>query len=168
MTPRPRMALLAGTACLTAAAGAYAAGAAQNEPAQATRTVLAQAVDPTGARGRTLGVSRVRIPARTRLALHRHPGTQVAYIQKGTLTYSVRSGVANVYRGAADQSPRLVRRIAAGQTGRVRTGEWLIERPRMVHSGANAGDRPLVILLATLFRTGSPASIPVPEGTRAP
>jgi quercetin dioxygenase-like cupin family protein len=80
----------------------------------------------------------------------------------------VRSGVANVYRGAADQSPRLVRRIAAGETRRVRTGEWLIERPRMVHSGANGADRPLVILLATLFKTGSPASIPVPEGTRAP
>jgi quercetin dioxygenase-like cupin family protein len=168
MPSRPRLALLAGAAILTTAAGAYAAGAAQHEPAQATRTVLAQAVDPTGARGRTLALSRVRIPAHTRLALHRHPGTQVAYIQKGTLTYSVRSGVANVYRGAADQSPRLVRRIAAGETRRVRTGEWLIERPRMVHSGANGADRPLVILLATLFKTGSPASIPVPEGTRAP
>jgi len=33
--------------------------------------------------------------------------------------------------------------------------------------GANASDRPLVILLATLFRTGSPASIPVPEEARA-
>ena len=168
MTPRPRMALLAGTAFVTAAAGAYAAGAAQHDAAQATRTVLAQAVDPTGAAGRTLAVSRVRIPAHTRLALHRHPGTQVAYIQKGTLTYTVRRGAVNVYRGAADQSPRLVRRIAAGETGRVRAGEWLIERPRMVHSGANESDRPLVILLATLFRTGSPASIPVPEGTRAP
>ena len=168
MTPSPRMALLAGTAFLTAAAGAYAAGAAQNEPPQATRTVLAQAAHPTGARGRTLGLSRVRIPTHTRLALHRHPGTQIAYIQRGTLTYTVKSGVASVYRGPADRSPRLVRRIAAGETGRVRTGEWLIERPRMVHSGANARDRPLVILLATLFRTGSPASIPVPEGSRAP
>jgi quercetin dioxygenase-like cupin family protein len=168
MTPRPHIALLAGAAILTTAAGAYAAGAAQDEPAQATRTVLAQAVDPTGARGRTLALSRVRIPAHTRLALHRHPGTQIAYIQKGTLTYTVRSGVVNVYRGPADQSPRLVRRVAPGETGRVRAGEWVIERPRAVHFGANEGDRPLVILLATLFRTGSPASIPVPEGTRAP
>ena len=168
MTSRPRLALLAGAAILTTAAGAYAAGAAQDQPAQATRTVLAQAADPTGARGRTLALSRVRIPAHTRLALHRHPGTQIAYIQRGTLTYTVRSGVANVYRGPADQSPHLVRRIAEGETARVLAGEWLIERPRMVHSGANAGDRPLVILLATLFRNGSPASIPVPEGTRAP
>lgn len=167
MMSRPRLALLAGAALLTTTA-AYAAGAAQQAPPQATRTVLAQAVDPVGAHGRTLGLSRVRIPAHTRLALHRHPGTQIAYIQRGTLTYTVKSGVVNVYRGPADQSPRLVRRIAAGETRQVGTGEWLIERPRMVHSGANQGDRPLVILLATLFRTGSPASIPVPEGTRAP
>lgn len=163
--PRALLALLAGAAL---PAAAYAAGAAQQAPPQATRAALAQAVNPTGAPGRTLGLSRVRIPAHTSLALHRHPGTQIAYIQKGTLTYSVRSGVANVYRGAADQSPRLVRRIAAGETRRVRAGEWLIERPRMVHSGANEGDRPLVILLATLFRNGSPASIPVPEGAGRP
>ena len=73
----------------------------------------------------------------------------------------------NVYSGAADQSPRLVRRVEAGQTGRVRTGEWVIERPYSVHFGANASDQPLVILLATLFRTGGPASIPVPEEARA-
>jgi quercetin dioxygenase-like cupin family protein len=45
--------------------------------------------------------------------------------------------------------------------GAVRAGEWVIERPRVVHFGANEGDRPVVILLATLFRNGSPASIPV-------
>jgi quercetin dioxygenase-like cupin family protein len=167
MTSRQRLALLAGIALLAAAAGAYAAGAAQQAPAQATRTVLAQAVDPAGAPGRTLALSRVRIPAHTRLPLHHHPGTQVAYVHRGTLTYTVRTGVVNVYRGAADQSPRPVRRVAAGETGPVRAGEWVIERPRVVHFGANEGDRPVVILLATLFRNGAPASIPVPEETRA-
>ena len=163
--PRALLALLAGAAL---PAAAYAAGAAQQAPPQPTRTTLAQAVDPTGAPGRALGLSRVRIPPHTRLALHRHPGTQVAYIQRGTLTYTVRSGVVDVYSGAADQSPRLVRRVRAGQTGRVRAGEWVVERPHSVHFGANAGDRPLVILLATLFRDGAPASIPVPEAARAP
>jgi hypothetical protein len=31
-----------------------------------------------------------------------------------------------------------------------------------VHFGANRGDRPVEILLATLFTNGSPPSIPVP------
>ena len=64
-------------------------------------------------------------------------------------------------RGAADQDPRVVRRVAGGKTGSVHPGEWVIERPRVVHFGANKGDRPVVILLATPFEDGSPASIPV-------
>jgi hypothetical protein len=75
----------------------------------------------------------------------------------------VRTGVVNVYRGAADESPRVVRRVAAGEKGGVRPGEWVIERPHTVHFGANEGDRPLVLLLATLFKNGSPASITVPD-----
>ena len=122
--------------------------------------MLAQVEDPRGAPGRTLALSRVRIPARTALALHRHPGHQIAYIERGTLTYTVRSGVVRVFRGAADADPELVRTVGPGQTGRVRTGEWVVERPGDVHFGANRGDRPVVILLATLFRTGLPASIP--------
>jgi quercetin dioxygenase-like cupin family protein len=163
MLSRARLALLAGGVLLPAtAAVAYTAGAAQQPPAEATRTVLAQAVDPAGSRGRTLALSRVTIPAHTRLELHRHPGTQVAYIQDGTLTYTVRSGVVKVYRGGGAQNPTVVRRVAAGQTGTVRAGEWVIERPRVVHFGTNEGDRPVLILLATLFRNGSPASIRVP------
>jgi quercetin dioxygenase-like cupin family protein len=163
MLSRARLALLAGAVLLPAtAAVAYAAAVAHQPPAAATRTVLAQAVDPAGSRGRTLALSRVTIPAHTRLGLHRHPGTQIAYVQTGTLTYTVRKGVVNVYRGAGDQEPTVVRRVAAGRTGTVRAGEWVIERPRVVPFGANEGDRPVLILLATLFRNGAPASIPVP------
>jgi AraC-like protein len=103
----------------------------------------------------------VTIPARTALAPHRHPGYQIAYIERGTLTYTVRTGVVRIYRGAADASPRLVDTIRAGETGRVRAREWVVERQGDVHFGANRGRRPVVILLATLFTTGSPASIPV-------
>jgi quercetin dioxygenase-like cupin family protein len=162
MRSRARPALLAGAVLLPATAAAYAAGVAHQPPAEATRTVLAQAVDPAGSRGRTLALSRVTIPAHTRLGLHRHPGTQLAYVQTGTLTYTVRKGVVNVYRGAGDQELTVVRRVAAGRTGTVRAGEWVIERPRVVHFGANEGDQPVLILLATLFRNGAPASIPVP------
>jgi quercetin dioxygenase-like cupin family protein len=158
-----RLAILAGAALLPAtAAGAYATGAAHHAAAQATRAVLAQAVNPTGAHGRTLALSRVEIPPHTRLALHRHPGTQIAYIQKGRLTYTVKTGSVTVYRGAGDQNPTVVRRVTAGHTGTVSTGEWVIERPQTVHFGANQGDRTVEILLATLFTNGSPPSISVP------
>jgi quercetin dioxygenase-like cupin family protein len=159
-----RPAMLAGASLLPiVAVGAYAAAGAREVPTQATRTVLAQAVDPVGGRGQTLALSRVTIPAHTRLGLHRHPGTQIAYVQKGTLTYTVKAGVVKVYRGAADRNPQVVRRVAAGQTGTVHAGEWVIERPRAVHFGANEGERPVLILLATLFKNGSPPSIPVTD-----
>src|SRR4051812_29762121 len=104
------------------AAQSLGAGA---RPAQApVREALAQVVNPRGAPGRTLGLSRVTIPARTALAPHRHPGYQIGYIERGTLTYTVKTGVVRIYRGAADASPRLVRAIRAGSTGRVRAGEW--------------------------------------------
>ena len=123
------------------------------------RTVVVHG--PAGAPGRTLGLSRVTIPGRTTLAPHRHPGYQIAYIERGTLTYTVRTGVVRIYRGAADASPRLTGTVRAGETGRVRAGEWVVERQGDVHFGANRGRRPLVILLATLFITGRPPSIPV-------
>lgn len=164
MLTRSRLALVACTVLLPAtAAGAYAAGAARDagSPPAATRDVLAQVVDPQGAKGRTLALSRVVIPAHTALALHRHPGNQIAYVERGTLTYHVRSGVVRVYRGPADQHPRVVRSVGPGQTGKVHRGEWVIERPGDVHFGANRGSGKVVILLATLFRDGAPASIPV-------
>jgi quercetin dioxygenase-like cupin family protein len=149
-------------ALLPAAGAAGHSLGAEAQPDQApTREALAQVVKPSGAPGRTLALSRVTIPARTALAAHRHPGYQIAYIERGTLTYTVRTGLVRIYRGAADASPRLVDTIRAGETGRVRTGESVVERQGDVHFGANRGRRPVVILLATLFTTGSPASIPV-------
>jgi quercetin dioxygenase-like cupin family protein len=163
--PLPPRTLLIGAVLLLTAACGYAAGAMRQTPPQPTRTVLAQKVAPAGAPGRTLALSRVTIPAHTRLGLHRHPGTQIAYVQKGTLSYTVRTGVVTVYRGAADQDPQVVRRIGPGETGPVDTGEWVVEQPSDVHFGANDGDGTVRILLATLFKTGRPPSIPVTEHT---
>ena len=166
MNARTRITAAAVAVVLPATAvGAYAAGSArQADPAPtASRFQLAQVVDPVGAKGRTLGLSKVEIPARTALALHRHPGHQIAYIEQGTLTYTVRSGVVSVFSGPADADPTLVRRIRAGQTGKVRAGQWVVERPGDVHYGENRGNRVIEITLATLFRNGEPASIPVKD-----
>ncbi len=148
-------------------AGALAAGvpialgAGTVAPA-ANREPLALRKDPVGAKGYTLGLSRVAVPPGVALAQHRHPGTQVAYIDAGTLTYTVRRGpTVRVWRGDAEKSPQVVRTIAAGQTKPIRTGEWIVETPAMVHFGANRGTKPVVILLSTLFQDGQPSAIPV-------
>ena len=127
----------------------------------AVRSALAQTDRVQGAADRTLVLSRVVVEPGAELALHHHLGTQVARIVSGTLTYTVRRGAATIRSGEADQHPRLVRKLSAGQTARIRSGQWIVEQPSDVHEAANRGTTPVVIYLATLLRTGAPPSTPV-------
>jgi quercetin dioxygenase-like cupin family protein len=148
-----------------AAIGLLAAGVlvghviAQSGGSTVTRTPLGQSTKVKGASGRTLGLSRVTIPAGGTIALHHHEGTQVAYVQSGVLTYTVKSGGVTVFTGTAD-NPTVVRRIDAGQTGRISAGQWIVEQPSTIHRAANKGNAKIVIYLATLLRTGAPPSTP--------
>ena len=132
---------------------------AQSGGSSAVRTPLAQSTKVKGAKGRTLGLSRVMIPVGGEIALHHHEGTQVAYIQKGVLSYTVKSGSVTVMSGPAD-NPAVVRRIAGGQTGRIEAGQWIVEQPSTIHQAVNKGKSPIVIYLSTLLRTGAPPSTP--------
>jgi quercetin dioxygenase-like cupin family protein len=127
----------------------------------ATRTALAQSEHVRGAPGRTLGLSRVVVEPGAELALHHHLGTQIAHIQSGVLTYTVREGSVTVRRGEADQEPQTVRSIKAGQTARIRAGQWIVEQPSDIHQAANRDSVPVVIYLATLLKTGAPPATPV-------
>ena len=138
--------------------GAITAAGAGSAPA-AKREELAAQKNPIGARGRTLALSRVTIPAGVRLPLHYHQGTQVSYIDQGVLSYTVKTGSVRVMTGPADESPRFVRTIRAGQTGTLRAGEWIVEQPSDHHT-AKAKVR-VVVLLATLLQNGAPPATPV-------
>ncbi|MBX5440586.1 MAG: hypothetical protein IRZ32_03560 [Solirubrobacteraceae bacterium] len=159
MPTRPRLAALAAALALSAFAPA-AASAAQDANAASVREDLAQVVDPAGAPGWTLALTRVTIRPGTALALHTHPGTEVARILRGRLTYTVVTGSVPVYRGPAD-APALVRRLTAGRTAVLRAGQWIVESPGEQHRAVNRGRRPVVILLASLFPTGAPTATPV-------
>lgn len=127
----------------------------------AIRTALAETGGVQGAPGRTLVLSRVEVEPGAKLALHHHLGTQIARIEAGTLTYTVRRGSVVVKKGESDQDPSIVRTIAAGQTGRIRAGQWIVEQPSDIHEAANRGSVPIVIYLATLLKTGAPPATPV-------
>jgi hypothetical protein len=43
--------------------------------------------------------------------------------------------------------------------GVIQAGEWIVEEPITVHSGANRTSKPVVIYLATLFPIGGPPAI---------
>ncbi len=124
-----------------------------------TRTPLAQSTKVKGAKGKTLGLSRVTIPAKGTIALHHHQGTQVAYIQSGVLSYTVKAGSVTVMSGPADD-PTVVRKISGGKTGKIHPGQWIVEQPSTIHRAANLGSAKVVIYLSTLLRTGAPPSTP--------
>jgi hypothetical protein len=127
----------------------------------AVRNALAQSSTVQGAPGRTMVLSRVEVEPGAKLSLHHHLGTQISRVEAGTLTYTVRRGSAVVREGESDQQPRLVRTIKAGQTARIRAGQWLVEQPSDIHEAANRGRAPVVIYLATLLKTGAPPATPV-------
>jgi hypothetical protein len=124
------------------------------------RNALAQSSQVVGAPGRTMVLSKVTVPPGVQLALHHHQGTQISRVVSGTLTYTVRRGHADLYAGESEPA-HLVRRITAGQTAHVRSGQWLIEQPSDDHEAANRGTGPVVIYLSTLLKTGAPPSSPV-------
>lgn len=148
---------------LLAVAGlsAYAPAAMMDEPAPVKRVALAQDVNPAGAKGRTLGLSRVDVPPGAMLSLHRHPGVQIARIERGVLTYTVVTGSVNVWRGNPEVRATKVRTVAAGQTAPIRAGQWIVEKPGTIHRAANRGKVGIVIYISSLFRNGAPPAIPV-------
>ena len=145
------------------ALGALLPGALADDGSEPTaiRNALAQSSAVKGAPDRTMVLSRVEVEPGAKLALHHHLGTQISRIEAGTLTYTVRRGSAVLREGESDQQPRLVRVIKAGQTARIRAGQWLVEQPSDIHEAANRGRAPVVIYLATLLETGAPPATPV-------
>jgi quercetin dioxygenase-like cupin family protein len=160
---RIHLGLLIAAIGLLAMGGVVGHVIAQSGGSTVTRTALAESTKVRGASGRTLGLSRVTIPVGGRIALHHHEGTQVAYIQAGILSYTVKSGAVTVSSGPADNST-VVRKITGGQTGQIRAGQWLVEQPSTVHRAANKGKAKVVIYLATLLKKGAPPSTPNPSG----
>ena len=129
-------------------------------PPQPQRIDLAAGY-PSFAHGYRLSLTEAVLPPGTGFPPHRHPGMQVAYVQSGTLRFTVFQGKVKIFRGHPGSSQKLVRVLRAGQTGSIKAGEWIIETPTLHHKGANMGHKRVVILLATLLRSNEPPAIPV-------
>ena len=130
--------------------------------APVVRAVLA-AGDPVAAPGQHLELVRYAIQPGTQLPLHRHPGMQLAFIESGTLTYTVEQGEVVVHQPDGDE-----RLVKTGETGTLVAGEWIAETEAVIHFGANDGSEPVVILAASLLETGQPPAIAVSPSPSAP
>ena len=135
-------------------------GASALGQATVERDDFARKVDPKGAKGHTLSLARVLVPAKAKLALHHHTGHQIAYIDAGTLTYTVQTGKVRVYKGApGTPQQKLVRVIRPGQTVRIPQGQWVVEEPGSIHRTASKGNGTVAIYFANLLPNGDPQSV---------
>lgn len=134
-------------------------------PTEVTRELLATTDSPDGLQDleppRTLSMARITIPPGVTLPWHYHDGTQIAQVVEGTLTYEVREGEVEVWKGTSEDDASVDRTIAEGETAEISSGEWLVEQPSSVHRGSNETDQPVVILVSTLLLTGASPSTPV-------
>lgn len=165
--PTPRLLVLltltATLAVLSGCGGSSSTSAEQtsSEPAGAERIPLAVGLRPRGAPGRELELSRVTIPPGVALPVHHHAGTQVAYVEQGSLSFRVVEGSVKVMSSPPGERPKVARRVSAGESTTIERGEWIVEQPEVIHQGANETEEPIELLLSTLFERGADAAIPV-------
>jgi quercetin dioxygenase-like cupin family protein len=135
--------------------------AATASPAAATGVTRSVLIDATPANepDQSLQLVRYDILPGTTLPKHIHPGTQIAYIQSGELTYTVVTGRAEIHRAAGNGTPAATEWLDAGNTTVLEPGDAVIETREMVHYGADLGTEPVVILAADLLDAGQPTSI---------
>lgn len=159
-----RIFLLAGTAGLVAVAAlAGSAGSIPTEGAQ--RLDVADGV-AAGANGQALAMYKVTIPAGTILDWHYHPGTQVAWIGRGRLHYTVVRGTAYQMIPRLGASPRRVP-IRFGQTRVLLPGQGLLEPKGMQHY-ASTPDGPVITIVTVLKKPSAAGTIPLGPAAASP
>jgi quercetin dioxygenase-like cupin family protein len=125
---------------------------------EVVRNLLQTATDET-APGQELVLSQVIVPPGDAIAPHTHPGTQLAVIVQGRLTYTVIDGEVEVTRDAATDEAQ-VESFSSGDAVELETGDAVHETAGMVHEARNDGEVPVIIYLSSLFPEGAPASSP--------
>ena len=108
----------------------------------------------------TLSLVRYTIAAGAELAPHVHPGIQMAFIEAGTLSYTVESGTAVVRRSTGAEEE-----VTGPASTTIEAGASVVELGDMVHFGANETDAPIVILATLLTEDGAGLSVPVAAPT---
>ncbi len=111
---------------------AAAAGTAWGIPTEGAQRLDVAEGRAAGAGGQGLAMYRVTIPRGTTLDWHYHPGTQVAWIMRGKLLYSVVKGTAFETIPRPGGPPRRIP-IRAGTRAVIEQGHGLLEPRGMQH-----------------------------------
>ena len=134
----------------------------ENPHAAVVREVLVAGY-PNAAPGQVLELVRYTIPGNIALPIHIHPGMQAAFVESGTLHYTVVEGSAAFTRADGETGV-----LMSGEETDLKPGDSLVEAQGMIHFGENRGDEPIVLLVSSLFEADVPPSSLVGIATPAP
>ena len=117
------------------------------------REVLSSA-ETDDAPGEIFELARYTIAPHAVLPVHTHPGTQMAVVISGTLTYHVvENGSITVTR--ADGTVEI---FGPGETSTMEIGDSWDEPEGMIHYAENLTDEPVVLMSSSLLTEGVPTS----------
>jgi len=112
---------------------------------------------PTAAPGFDLSLYRVTLGTGAVVPPHTHPGGSVVYVESGTLAFTSLEGEAYLLRAGTMATPDAEGELLAADTEVMLTaGDALFFPDEHGDDARNAGDEPLVLLLANLHTEGEP------------
>ena len=117
--------------------------------------------EPAAAAGHELTLRRVTIAPGGGIPAHTHPGALVIYLESGTWGYTALGGTARLTRAAVAGTPSPAEDLPIGTEVILQAGDVLyVEEP--ADAIRNAGDEPVVLLIAGLTRVGEPFTTLMP------
>jgi hypothetical protein len=112
---------------------------------------------PSAAPGFDLSLYRLTFGAGAAVPPHTHPGASVVYVESGTLGFTSLEGEARLIRAGTGATPEAQGEVLAhGTEVTLTAGDALFLPGEHGDSVRNAGDGPLVLLLANLHTEGEP------------
>ena len=118
-------------------------------------SVLIGGGQPAAAPGHELTLRRVTIAPGGGIPAHTHPGALVIYLESGTWGYTPLGGIVRLTRAIAAGTPSPAEDLVVGTETILNAGDVLyVEEP--ADDIRNAGDEPVVLLIAGLTRVGEP------------
>jgi len=140
--------------------GRVAPGIVAQEATPAAGAVAAELLGhglPTAAPGFDLSLYRVTLGPGGVVPPHTHPGASVVYVESGTLGITSLEGEARLIRAEAAATPDAQgEMLAHGTEVTLTAGDALFYPGEHGDSARNAGDGPVVLVLANLHTAGEP------------
>lgn len=155
---RPWTASLATLLALLAPLLGGAALAQDQDPLAGTTIEALGSLAPSAAPGRALVFLRITMEPGTEIPAHHHPGAVVVVVESGVFGTRLIEGSGTVMRYAGIGGEALTEEAVAGSETTLEAGDSFAYEGA-VHTMANAGGRPLVLLVSALLDPEQPGFI---------